>query len=220
MRILVIAPHPFYIDRGTPIDVRLVLRVLCSRLNTQVDLLTYHLGEDIELENLNIIRVSPPLNFKEIRPGFSIKKVLCDIPMFFKAWALARKNRYDFIHAGEEAVFFAMFLKGVYNIPYAYDLDSSIAQQLVEKKPQLGFLKGLFNVLEGQAIQKSMINFPVCNALTDLCEEQGSSKTVTLHDISQLDDSVEYDPDLLSSEIDLKGTVFFIQWEFGILSGY
>jgi glycosyltransferase involved in cell wall biosynthesis len=123
-----------------------------------------------------------------VRPGFSSKKVLCNLLLFFKAWGLVRRNRYDLIHAGEEAVFFALFFKLLYRIPYAYDLDSSIAQQLVEKQRYLRWLSPLFERLEGLAIRHSLINFPVCNALAQLCEERGSRKTVTLHDISQLRD--------------------------------
>jgi hypothetical protein len=45
MNILLLAPHPFYQERGTPIAVDLLLRVLAER-GEQVDVLTYHEGED------------------------------------------------------------------------------------------------------------------------------------------------------------------------------
>jgi glycosyltransferase involved in cell wall biosynthesis len=137
-----------------------------------------------------------------------MKKVVSDVLLFFKAWALVRENDYDLIHAGEEAVFFAMLFKRAYGIPYAYDLDSSIAQQLVEQKPYLNAFSELFDWTERQAIQESLINFPVCNALADLCRENGSRKTVTLHDISQLDDPDDVDPGRLRQEIDPEGPVF------------
>ena len=44
MKILLLAPHPFYQERGTPIDVHLVIRVLSERLNTEIDLLVYNEG--------------------------------------------------------------------------------------------------------------------------------------------------------------------------------
>jgi glycosyltransferase involved in cell wall biosynthesis len=99
---------------------------------------------------------------------------------------LVLKNKYDLIHAGEETVFMAMFFKFIHGVPYVYDLDSSIAQQLVEKKPYLGKFAGLFNRLESKAIRHSLANLPVCNALADLCNRNHSRKTVTIHDISQL----------------------------------
>lgn len=208
MRVLMLAPHPFYQDRGTPIDVYLVLRVLSERPGTTVDVVTYHEGEDVDLPSVQLHRSRRLPGLDGIRPGFSMKKVVADALLFCKAWSLVRENDYDLIHAGEEAVFFAMFFKQAYGIPYAYDLDSSIAQQLVEQKPYLDVFGELFDWTERQAIQGSLINFPVCNALANLCRESGSRKTVTLHDISQLDDPDEADPERLRQEIDPEGPVF------------
>ena len=186
MNILFLAPHPFFQNRGTPMDVLLVLRVLEERRNIQVDLLTYNEGTNVSLQNLRIIRIK---NFKfteRVRPGFSFKKLVCDIIMFFKAWSLARQNNYDLVHAGEEAVFIALFFKVIYNIPYVYDLDSSIAQQLVEQIPFLRIAAPIFKWMESHAIRHSLVNLPVCDALAELCKENSSKKTVTLYDISQL----------------------------------
>lgn len=208
MRVLLLAPHPFYQDRGTPIDVHLVLRVLSERPRTTVDVVTYHEGEDVDLPNVHLHRSQQLPGLDDIRPGFSMKKVVADILLFFKAWRLVRENDYDLVHAGEEAVFFAMFFRGMYDLPYAYDLDSSIAQQLVEQKPSLVAFSAMFDWMERQAVQGSLINFPVCNALAELCRENGSKKTVTLHDISQLGDPDDAEPERLRREIDADGPVF------------
>lgn len=186
MKILLLAPHPFFQERGTPIDVLLVLRVLSERANTEVDLLVYNEGENVDLPSLKIYRTPDLKITRNIRPGFSFKKLICDFFMFFKTWSLVRKNRYEIIHAGEEAVFFAMFFKLIYKIPYVYDLDSSIAQQMIENNPILRPFAAIFNWMEGKAIQGAVANLPVCNALADLCERNNSKKTVTIHDISQL----------------------------------
>ena len=92
---------------------------------------------DIELPGLRIFRIPNYKFLQNIRPGFSIKKIIADFFMFFKSWKMISNNDYDLIHAGEEAVFFALFFKIIYGIPYVYDLDSSIAQQIMEKKPYL-----------------------------------------------------------------------------------
>ncbi len=186
MRVLLLAPHPFYQERGTPIDVLLVLRVLSERTGTSVDVLTYNEGADVDLPNVRIHRIPAHRLLTGIRPGFSKRKLVCDALMFTAACRLARRNRYDLVHAGEESVFIAMHLKRRYGIPYAYDLDSSIAQQMIEQKPWMRPLAAAFNRLERRAVRGAMINFPVCNALADLCAAHGSRKTVTLHDISQL----------------------------------
>ncbi len=186
MKILFIAPHPFYQNRGTPIDDLLALRVLAERYNTQVDLLTFNEGEDICLENLKIYRIPKTKYAENVRPGFSLKKLYCDIQLFFKALSMLSREKYNVVHAVEETVFFALLFKFIYKIPYVYDLDSSIAQQLVESKPVLRPFSNIFNSLEGSAIRQSLVNLPVCNALADLCKKNGSKKTVVLHDISQL----------------------------------
>ncbi len=201
------APHPFFQERGTPIDVLLVLRVLSERKNTSVDLLVYNEGIDIKLPNISIYRIPNLRVLKKVRPGFSLKKVFCDLFMFAKAWMLIRKNKYEIIHAGEESVFIAMLFKFLYKIPYIYDLDSSIAQQLIEKRPFLKVFSPLFNWLEAKAIQGSAANLPVCNALADLCIRKGSRKTVTIHDISQLKNPGAASKGILKKELNIKNCI-------------
>jgi glycosyltransferase involved in cell wall biosynthesis len=207
MRILQLAPHPFFQERGTPIDVLQVLRVLVERPNTTVDLLVYNEGEDVDLSNLTIYR-TPDFPFtRGVRPGFSLKKVLCDIFMLFQAWRLIRHHHYDLIHAGEEAVFLAQFFRLLFGIPYIYDLDSSIAQQVVEKQSLLRPLAPLLNAFEAKAIRGSLANLPVCNALAELCEAKGSRKTVTIHDISQLQNPGVPQQGWLKDELGIRNKV-------------
>jgi len=207
MKLFMMAPHPFFQNRGTPIDVLLVVRALSERKNIKIDLLTYNEGTDVTLPNLTIFR-TPNFTFTQnIRPGFSFKKLICDFFFFFHAWSLVHHNKYDLIHAGEEAVFMAMFFTFIYKIPYVYDLDSSIAQQLVEKKPMLRVLLPLFNFMEKQAIRRSLANLPVCNALAELCRKNHSNKTVTLHDISQLKNPYAPKTGRLKKELGFQGLI-------------
>ena len=48
VRILVLAPHPFFQARGTPLAVRTVLEFLSAR-GHQIDVLTFHEGEEVEI---------------------------------------------------------------------------------------------------------------------------------------------------------------------------
>ncbi|HVR72748.1 MAG TPA: hypothetical protein VMT52_00375 [Planctomycetota bacterium] len=59
MRVLVVAPHPFTADRGTPIAVRLLSASLSRRGHT-VTILTYHEGEDIDISNVEVVRIAAP----------------------------------------------------------------------------------------------------------------------------------------------------------------
>lgn len=192
MKILVLAPHPFYQDRGTPMDVDLLVRALSAR-GERVDLVTYHEGEDREYANVHHHRIRAPRWLRNIRPGFSLRKVICDVFLFFLAWRLVSRNKYDVVHAGEESVFMAMFFKRCYRIPYVYDMDSSIGQQVIEKFGLLRPIAPLLNWCEGRAIRGSTAVAPVCHALADLAETNGATAVVTLHDISQLRES-DFDP--------------------------
>lgn len=186
MRVLVLAPHPFFQERGTPIDVLLVLRVLAERPDVELELLTYHEGDDVGLPGLTVHRIRRPPGIHRIRPGFSLKKLVCDFYMFLAFVRLLRRNRYDLVHAGEESAFFALLARRFAGVPYTYDLDSSIAQQLVESRPWLAGLGHRLDRVEGAMIREALVAFPVCEALADLCRENGARRVVPLYDISEL----------------------------------
>ena len=102
------------------------------RAQSTIDLLTFHEGENVEIANCRIHRIARPLGIRNIRPGFSVKKVVCDLFMFVKCLRMVRQNRYDLIHAVEEAAFIAAAMQRLAGIPYVYDMDSSLAEQLVD----------------------------------------------------------------------------------------
>ena len=79
MKILLLAPHPFYQARGTPIAVNTVLEFLSSR-GHEVDVLTYHEGADVNIPNCRIYRIPRVPGVRNIRPGFSLKKVSATSP--------------------------------------------------------------------------------------------------------------------------------------------
>ncbi|MFW6271792.1 MAG: hypothetical protein ACOC1Q_01975, partial [Desulfosalsimonas sp.] len=83
MKILILAPHPFYQARGTPIAVDLMVRALGER-GDQVDVLTFHEGSDPVYSHLKIHRIRLVLKVRNVGPGFSLKKIYCDIHLFFR----------------------------------------------------------------------------------------------------------------------------------------
>src|SRR5690606_25954218 len=60
MKILFLAPQPFFQERGTPIAVRLAVEVLGGRKGDSIDLLTYHEGSDVPLKNVRHLRITLP----------------------------------------------------------------------------------------------------------------------------------------------------------------
>lgn len=167
MRILLLAPQPFFQARGTPIAVRLVLEFLSSR-GHQVDALTYHEGSDVDIPNCRIVRIPSLPGIRNIRPGFSLKKVLCDVAMLFTCARMMRRTRYDLIHAVEEAAFIAAALRPFTGVPYVYDMDSSLAEQLLEAFPALKPASALLHRCEALAVRRSVGVLTVCATLQEI----------------------------------------------------
>jgi hypothetical protein len=197
MKILLLAPEPFYQDRGTPIAVSLVLRVLSER-GDEVDVVTYHEGRQVHFQHVMLHRIVNLSFIRNIRPGFSLKKVVCDFFLFFKAVWLVRQNHYDFVHAVEESVFIALVLKWIFKVPYVYDMDSSLAQQLVEHYRFLTPLRFVFKWFETLAIRNAKAAAVVCDALAGVIGKR-LEKIVVLPDITLLND-VEKAPTFVDEE--------------------
>jgi Glycosyltransferase Family 4 len=187
MNILLLAPQPFYQDRGTSIAVALMLRGLSER-GDHVDVITYHEGAEVKYEHVTVHRIRNISFIRHIRPGFSWKKVVCDFFMFFQVLRLVSKRRYDMVHAVEESVFMALILKWAFHIPYVYDMDSSMAQQMIEKFFFLTPFNQLLKYFEGIAVRNAEAVMPVCDALARIIEEHRPKKIAVLPDVSLLND--------------------------------
>ncbi len=186
MRILVLAPQPFFQERGTPIAVRLFLEVL-GQAGHHLELLTYHEGDNVDLPGVVIHRIPVLWGTKGVRPGFSAKKLICDAAMAVKALKLVRRKDFDMVHAVEEAAFIAWVLKILYGLPYVYDMDSSLATQVLDKFPWLGPAAGFLHWAEGQALSHSQGVLAVCHSLRDRARKYASRVPVAcLEDTSLL----------------------------------
>jgi glycosyltransferase involved in cell wall biosynthesis len=167
VRILLLAPHPFYQARGTPIAVKTVLEFLSGRGDT-VDLLTYAEGSDVSIPNCTVYRIPRVPGLQNIRAGFSMKKVLCDVLMVGSCLRLVRRTRYDLIHAVEESAFIAAAVRALSGVPYVYDMDSSLAEQMVDAYPALRFAFPALRRMEAMVIRRSSGVLTVCAALQDV----------------------------------------------------
>jgi glycosyltransferase involved in cell wall biosynthesis len=127
--VLVVAPQPFYQDRGSPICVRQVVEAL-RQLGHQVDILTYPVGEDLELDHVRVFRSSNPFGISHVPVGFSIRKLLLDSTLIFQLRRLLASGQYDAVHAVEEAAFPAAWWGSKFGIPVIYDMHSSMAEQM------------------------------------------------------------------------------------------
>lgn len=188
MNILLIAPHPFYQERGTPIAVKLLIETL-SGFGHNIDLLTFNEGEDIDTDELTIYRI-PNFSFIQYVPiGFSIKKLIADFFISFQMLVLLRRNNYDVVHAVEEAIFPAAFYNYFFKKKLIYDMDSSLADQLIEKWEVLDNISGALEFFEKWAVKKSSAVIPVCKYLANKIESYSPNKKI------QILEDIAFEPD-------------------------
>jgi glycosyltransferase involved in cell wall biosynthesis len=177
MRILVVAPQPFYQERGTPIATRLLLEAL-QAAGHGVDVLTYHVGDDPKLPGVRVFRAPAVPFVRDVPIGFSLRKVLCDVALLWRLFTLTRRNRYDVLHAVEEAVFLSLLVRGIaggrarvgsgldrLGCRVVYDMDSSLPEQLLGKYGILRALDGVLRRFERFAIARSDLVLAVCDDL-------------------------------------------------------
>jgi glycosyltransferase involved in cell wall biosynthesis len=183
MRILVAAPQPFYVERGTPIAVDLLCRSLSER-GYQVDLVAYDIGGERTYPNFATHRVKTWPRIRRIKPGFSLKKSYCDFFMLLKMFGMLLRKRYDVIHAVEESAFIAMLLGWAFRVPYIYDMDSHLTTQLVNHYSWLRHLRPALEKLETLPVRGAIAVVPVCDALAEGVRQYRQQNVYTLKDIT------------------------------------
>jgi len=168
MKILLISPQPFFRVRGTPINIRNVVSAL-AEAGHEVDLLCYPFGEEAVLPaGVRVLRSPRFPGIRDVSVGASAAKFPLDGLMAVRAWIRILRGGYDVVHAVEESVFFAGPAARLRKIPYVYDMDSLISDQLAYS----GFLtwRPLLNLMEGmerRAMRKAARVLTVCGSLTE-----------------------------------------------------
>ncbi|HEX6313956.1 MAG TPA: glycosyltransferase family 4 protein [Gemmatimonadaceae bacterium] len=171
MRILMVAPQPFFRPRGTPFSVLHRIRGL-AMLGHTVELVTYPFGESPSVSGLTIHRAVRPPMIRDVAIGPSVGKVILDIPLFRLASKLARSGRFDFIHTHEEAGWLGARLRRSMGLPHLYDMHSSLPQQLLNFgrfQPAVS----LFKHLEGYTLGGSDAVIAICQDLADHARTSG-----------------------------------------------
>ncbi len=129
MKILMIAPQPFLEARGTPISVYQRLLGLTA-LGYKIDLLTYHIGQDVDIPGVTIERIPRIPLITHVKIGPSFAKLILDVFILLKAFWLLLTRQYDVIHSHEEGAFIANLLKPLFGTKHVYDMHSSLPHQL------------------------------------------------------------------------------------------
>ena len=189
MNILMLAPEPFFQPRGTPISIYFRLRSLAD-LGHNIDLITYHLGEDKKIKNLKILRIPDLFLIKKIKIGPSLVKIPLDFLLLLKTMFQLTIRPYDMIFSHEEAGFFGATLAKIWRIPHVYDMHSSLPQQLENFEfTRSRRIKSLFLWIEKFILKNSQAIIVICPDLLQTVKKIGfGSKAILLQNFINFND--------------------------------
>jgi glycosyltransferase involved in cell wall biosynthesis len=168
MRILMIAPEPFFEPRGTPFSEYHRIRALLE-LGHTVDLVTYPFGRDVSLPGLRVFRCAKPPFMTGIGIGPSWRKLPLDLFLFFATCRLARREKYDAVHSHEEGGWWGVIVASMLGLPHLYDMHSSLPQQLTNfAYSRSPIVKAVFGGLERFVIRRSRVVIVICPQLEEV----------------------------------------------------
>lgn len=156
MKILVIAPTPFFADRGTHIRI-LEESLALEKIGHEITIATYHIGEDIADKvdtRIDVRRIRRLLFwYKKLEAGPDWQKIILDLMLVRKAFHLARTQKPDIIHAHlHEGVLIGWIVQKMLfwrSMKLVADFHGSLTKEMVSHGYLgRGILKGLFKRIE------------------------------------------------------------------------
>ena len=186
MRILMIAPEPFFQPRGTPFSEYYRTRAL-TELGHEVDMVTYPIGEDVSIPGLRIFRAPGIPGIRKISIGPSLAKLPLDVMVFFSAVRRLMSARYDLLDCHEEAGLMGALLSKLFGVPTVYDMHSSLPEQLVNfRYTRSAILRRLFAIAERWTIKGSTAVIVICPYLQEVVADFDPEKPCFLIENSPL----------------------------------
>jgi glycosyltransferase involved in cell wall biosynthesis len=182
MKILMVAPTPFFADRGMHIRILEEARSLV-RLGHTIKIATYHIGGDIpESENpgIEVRRIRRLLFwYRKLEAGPDWQKLVLDILLIRKTYTLSREFHPDIIHAhnheGVAIAWVAQLLLRVHGQrpKLLADFQGSLTREMVSHAYlRSSWLRGVFRAVE------TWIN--------DMCDAAVASSWASAEEISDI----------------------------------
>jgi len=180
LRIAFIAPQPFVENRATPMANLRIAQILVDAGHT-VDVITLPFGSDPEYPGIKVCRCRPIPFARSVGIGFSLAKLLLDVNLAFRAFALARRNKFDCIHAVEEGAFIGLLLSRLAGVPLVYDMDSvmshEIARSALRRFPPAGWL---IRAAERLAIRNAALVVTISDGMAEYIRRIDPSKDIVI----------------------------------------
>ena len=168
MRSLIIAPTPFFADRGCHVRIYEEARALQAS-GCQVEICTYHLGNDRPgLTTHRTVRIPW---YNNLAAGFSWHKFYVDLLLLFKTWTVARRFRPDVLHGHlHEGAAIGWVVGKLLKIPVVGDFQGSLSGELEAHRfiPSRGWLYRFVAYNEGRIDRLPQVAVASCS---DVAEE-------------------------------------------------
>ncbi len=191
MRILTLAPQPFFQPRGTPFSELYRARAL-TELGHEVDMVTYPIGEDVDVPGLRIFRTWGVPGIRRVRIGPSLAKIPLDTLVFLSSLKRLLTERYDLLDCHEEAGFMGVILGRLFSVPVLYDMHSSLPEQLANfQYSRSRLLRALFDWAERVTVKGSDAVIVICPYLKDVVSRLDPRKPCFLIENSPLTEAGE-----------------------------
>ena len=155
MRILMLAPTPYFSDRGCHVRIFEEAQAL-TRRGHQVEIVAYHLGRDHG--GIPVTRIPRIPWYRKTSAGPSWHKPYLDVLVFFTALRAARHLRPHVIHAHlHEGAFVGALLKPFLGVPLLLDCQGSLSGELLDHgfMRRDGVLHRCFAVLERWIVRRA-----------------------------------------------------------------
>jgi len=130
MRILMIAPTPFFADRGCHVRILGEAKALRD-LGHEVKICTYHIGKDIE--GLETVRTPNVPWYRKLSAGPSVHKFYIDLLLLWAVLRTCWKFRPHIIHAHlHEGIVLGKVASVLYRTPLVADIQGSLTEELLD----------------------------------------------------------------------------------------
>ncbi len=127
-RVLMVAPTPFFADRGCHVRILGEIRAL-QDAGCDVLLCTYHNGRDVD--GVETVRIPTVPWYDKLEAGPSNHKYYLDLLLAGKALAAGRRFRPDVIHGHlHEGAFIGRLLRRALGRPLVFDYQGSLTDEL------------------------------------------------------------------------------------------
>ncbi|MCK5614501.1 glycosyltransferase family 4 protein [Candidatus Pacearchaeota archaeon] len=223
MKILSIAPTPFFSDRGCHVRILEETKALME-LGHDVTICTYHLGRN--LKNIDTKRIPNIPWYNKLEAGPSYHMLYLDALLLFRSLHITLKEKPDIIHAHlHEGALIGKLCSKLRNIPLVFDVQGSLSGEMAAH----GFMKSeslLYKIIfKLETIINNMSN-GIITSSTNMGEILKSRFEVDDDKIFIIPDGVDtntfhpnYDAKNLRKQLDIdndKKTVVFL----GLLNEY